>query len=78
MGRGWNKVQPPAALGQVPWHIKWRHAEEAAILDAGDAVTGAMLYVARISATGAPVLSKPCPSCWKLIDRFGIRRAVWT
>jgi len=79
VGRGWNRVRPPVAVsGPVPWHIKWRHAEEAAILDAGGAVVGAVLYVARVSAAGAPVLSEPCPSCWKLIRRFGVRRAVWT
>jgi len=79
VGRGWNRVRPPhAVVGQVPWHVKWQHAEEAAISDAGNSVEGAVLYVARLSRADEAVLSRPCVSCWKLIDRFSIRRAVWT
>lgn len=78
VGRGWNRVQPPPAAGIVPWHVKWRHAEEAAILDAGADAEGAALYVARLSVRYGAVLSEPCPRCWKVIDRFGISRVRWT
>jgi len=78
VGRGWNRVQPPPAAGVQPWHIKWRHAEEAAVMDAGDEAVGAALYVARFSEVYGAVLSEPCPRCWKAIRRFGISRVRWT
>lgn len=80
VGRGWNRIQPPPVTGVVPWHLKWVHAEEAAIRDAGDDAYGAALYVARLGRIdgGTPVLSEPCRRCWKLIDRFAIRKVRWT
>lgn len=81
VGRGWNRVRPPrTATGPVPWHLKWLHAEEAAVLDAGDDAFGAVLYVARLGRVGGgvPVLSEPCPRCWRLVDRFAIRKVRWT
>lgn len=53
------------------------HAEEVAIRRAGD-VTGATIYVARITKSGHIGMAMPCERCQSLLHESGIHTAVWT
>lgn len=54
------------------------HAEVAAIRKARGKVKGATIYVARINNRGEERMSAPCSGCQTELDRYGIRKAVWT
>lgn len=41
-------------------------------------LTGAELYVARITKTGDGAMARPCPSCMKLIKQCGIKKIYYT
>lgn len=79
LGKGYNKHRNnPGILS--PEHIltgSSLHAEAAAIRDAGDC-HGATIYVARIGAQGAMLLSRPCDLCYLEIIRAGIRKIIHT
>jgi len=55
------------------------HAELGAILGLDRSITeGAVVYVARIGATGDFKLSKPCPMCHSAMKYVGVKRVVYT
>lgn len=54
------------------------HAEEAVIRANKEEANNAVIYIARISAKGEPVLSKPCASCQKMLKEYGVKKAIWT
>ncbi len=60
------------------WRASHIHAETAAVLAAGRRARRAVLYVARISATGGPAESRPCKRCESYLERMGISQVVWT
>lgn len=53
------------------------HAEEAVLRRVSKA-TGAVLYVARVSASGAPALARPCDRCKATLISAGVRCAYYT
>ncbi|MEU0663734.1 deaminase [Streptomyces lavendulocolor] len=53
------------------------HAEEAALRRARtSSVT--TIYVARVNASGLPMMARPCPDCVKKLASAGISRAYYT
>lgn len=55
------------------------HAEVAAIKRLKpEQVAGSTLYLARISADGAPMLSRPCERCTEILIAAGVRKVVYT
>lgn len=80
IGTGYNKNKN-SPLGVSPEHIKThcsRHAEVEAIRDAGFAVEGAILYVARVNRQGQGRNSKPCKYCQAVIAATKIKRVIYT
>lgn len=64
-----------------PEHIKPGcsvHAEVAAMRRVRGDLSGATIYVARVSKAGLPALSRPCSACERAIDAAGIKRVVWS
>lgn len=53
------------------------HAEDAVLRKVPDP-RGAVLYVARVNNCREERLSAPCEGCVDLIDKFGIKRVVFT
>jgi deoxycytidylate deaminase len=53
------------------------HAEVDALSRVSDA-RGAILYVARVSKRGTPLLSRPCRECYSVIRRNGLKRVVYS
>jgi pyrimidine deaminase RibD-like protein len=79
MGVGVNKyVNSPFKVSQEHMHRCSIHAEVAAIRNAGGNVRGATIYVARINNRGETRFSAPCHKCQRVLDDYGIRKAVWT
>ena len=77
LGVGANSYRTHATYGGGP--LQTLHAEAAAIRDAkrkGIDLRGKDLYVARIDAHSK--MSKPCPSCARLIEAEGIRKVYYT
>ena len=77
LGVGANTYRTHATYGGGP--LQTLHAEAAAIRDAkrkGIDLRGKDLYVARIDAHSK--MSKPCPSCARLIEAEGIRKVYYT
>jgi pyrimidine deaminase RibD-like protein len=60
------------------WRRSHIHAEHAALMAAGEKAYGATVYVARVSASGQPVESKPCRKCERLLEKFKVGAVVWT
>lgn len=54
------------------------HAEVAAIRAYKGDLTGATLYVARLSRRGEAAMSKPCINCQKAIKDAGIKKVFYT
>lgn len=54
------------------------HAEIAAIRNSSGNVKGATVYVARVNNRGEVRYSEPCDKCRLELDRYGIRKAIWT
>lgn len=54
------------------------HAEEAVLRANQEEAGNAVIYIARISATGEPALSKPCESCQRMLKKYGVKKAIWT
>jgi deoxycytidylate deaminase len=80
VGMGVNKDRNNP-LFVSPEHIKThcsRHAEVAAIRNAGYNVRGATLYVARVNRQGADRNSKPCFRCQKIILENKIKKVIYT
>lgn len=55
------------------------HAEDAVtrVHQNGEA-EGGVVYVARLSADGNPVMSRPCKACQRLMREIGVKKIVWT
>lgn len=53
------------------------HAEVAAARRVAN-LKGAVVYVARLSRTGAPAFSRPCPGCETYLRQVGVKRVVHT
>ncbi|MCC2280936.1 hypothetical protein LKL35_37090 [Streptomyces sp. ET3-23] len=53
------------------------HAEEA-LMRGTDIPPRTVVYVARLSRTGAPLLARPCPRCQRLLAARGITLAHYT
>lgn len=80
LGTGYNKNKNNP-MQVSPEHIKThcsRHAEIEAIRDAGFAVDGAILYVARVNRQGKTLNSKPCNYCQVVIESTQIKKVVYT
>ena len=77
LGRGHNSYRSHGGQwGGGP--LKTLHAEAAAMRDAthrGIDVRGCTLYVTRGDTNR---ISKPCPSCQALLERYGISKVVYT
>lgn len=56
------------------------HAEVAAIRNAGRGANlkGATIYVARVTRTDTPAMSKPCATCQEMLRERGIKKVVYT
>ncbi len=54
------------------------HAEEHALRQMKWQAAGCVLYVARVTRTGAIGLAKPCDYCQGLIEASGVKRVVYT
>jgi len=55
------------------------HAEVAAIkASRGADLNGAVIYVARVSKCGDPVMSKPCDRCQNSLREAGIKKVYYT
>ena len=59
------------------------HAEIAAIVDALrnheiEELRGSEIFVARIMKNGSTGKAKPCTSCQKALDEYGISAVYWT
>jgi deoxycytidylate deaminase len=80
LGTGYNKDKNhPMQIS--PEHIKThcsRHAEAEAIRDAGFAVEGAILYVARVNKQGKAMNSMPCKYCQVIIKTTNIKKVIYT
>ena len=81
VGRNRNKTHPASVLHEDGKRIlKTIHAELDAIskVKNKDQLRGATIYVARIGRSGYPGMSCPCKMCQELINRHGLKRAVFT
>lgn len=80
LGTGYNKDKNHP-MQVSPEHIKThcsRHAEVEAIRDAGFAVSGAVLYVARVNRQNKARNSKPCKYCQAVIESTNIKKVIYT
>lgn len=80
IGTGYNKDRNNPYYVS-PEHIKTHcsvHAEVDAIRDANWNVKGAILYVARVNATGEDRNSKPCTRCQVVIEETQIKKVIYT
>lgn len=79
IGTGVNKyVNKPYFVSEEHMHRCSIHAEVAAIRNANGNVRGATVYVARINNRGEPKMSAPCERCQYELERYGVRKAIWT
>jgi len=82
VGRNRNKTHPDA-IGSDEYgkpFCRSIHAEMDAIarVKNKEQLRGAIIYVARKGKTGAPGMSCPCTMCQNQINRYGLKRAVFT
>ncbi|WP_376738602.1 hypothetical protein [Streptomyces noursei] len=61
----------------IDFHHATFHAEEV-LLRRARCPRGAVVYVARVSATGAPRMARPCPRCQGVLATGGVIRAHYT
>ena len=81
IGRNRNKTHPESILVEEGQQItKTIHAELDAIsrVKNKDQLRGATIYVARLGRNGHPGMSCPCKMCQQLINKHGLKRAVFT
>ena len=55
----------------------YRHAELAALLDAGQHEVYSV-FVQRLDAAGQPANAKPCKTCQSILRSFGVKLANFT
>lgn len=73
---------------QIDYENSTLHAEEGAIRElhrsTGTTYRSPMdfrnysIYVARVSRQGEPRMSRPCKSCWDLLDYYGFQTVAYT
>jgi deoxycytidylate deaminase len=82
VGRNRNKTHPEAVVLSANGNkiLKSIHAELDAIFKVKNKkqLRGATIYVARLGRSGHPGMSCPCKMCQALIDKYGLKRAVFT
>jgi|TARA_R110002126_G_scaffold220439_4_gene365863 deoxycytidylate deaminase len=82
VGRNRNKTHPDSVSLNTDGELYCRsiHAEMDAIsrVKNKDILRGAIIYVARKSRTGLPGMSCPCKMCQGQINKYGLKRAVFT
>ena len=81
IGRNRNKTHPDSVLYSDGERIlKTIHAEFDAIsrVKNKEQLRGATIYVARLGRNGHPGMSCPCKMCQQLINKHGLKRAVFT
>ena len=81
MGRNRNKTHPESVMRSDGERIlKTIHAELDAIsrVKNKEQLRGATIYVARLGRNGYPGMSCPCKMCQELINRHGLKKAVFT
>jgi tRNA(Arg) A34 adenosine deaminase TadA len=56
------------------------HAERAAIKSLGATfnTAGLTMYIARLSGTGQPLLSRPCSECWNYLAHRNFKEVIYT
>lgn len=77
---GFNKDRNDPRLCS-PEHILQHcstHAEASAIMQAGPAARGSVLYVVRVNKKSKLLNSRPCPRCWDAIRAAGVRKVVYS
>jgi deoxycytidylate deaminase len=73
---GWNSLRTHP---DSPHKYKSVHAEFHAINNLyPETLRGSSIYIYRERKNGDPALSKPCPSCMKLIKSVGIKNIYYT
>ena len=81
VGRNRNKTHPDSVLYEDGERIlKTIRAEHDAIsrVKNKSQLRGATIYVARLGRSGIPGMSCPCKMCQDLINKYGLKRAVYT
>ena len=81
IGRNRNKTHPESIFIEEGERIaKTIHAELDAIsrVKNKEQLKGATIYVARLGRNGHPGMSCPCKMCQELIDKYELKRAVFT
>ncbi len=82
VGRNRNKTHPEAVTLNEDGDriLKSIHAELDAIFKVKnkEQLRGATIYVARKGRSGHPGMSCPCKMCQGLINKYGLKRAVFT
>ena len=58
---------------------KTLHAEIAAMINTGlNNVEKSTIYVVRIARNGDYRLSRPCQSCFLLMEKYGVKKVIWS
>jgi deoxycytidylate deaminase len=80
IGVGINTMRANASVeaSENSWRSSYVHAEEVALKMAGSRASGSTLYVSRVNKSGNPRLSEPCIKCERMINRYGVKRVVYT
>ena len=82
VGRNRNKTHPESITldDNGDRILKSIHAELDAIFKVKnkEQLKGATIYVARLGRGGDPGMSCPCTMCQSLINKYGLKRAVFT
>lgn len=69
----------PNILGPFIQHNASRHAEiVAGMRMPPDKLRGSTLYSARVLRDGTAGLARPCPNCQDRLDRWGVKKIVFT
>jgi len=81
VGRNRAKTHPDSIFYEDGQRIlKSIHAELDAIsrVKNKEQLRGATIYVARLGRAGSPGMSCPCKMCQQLINKHGLKRAIFT
>lgn len=69
-----NKTHPKSTS-----RFKTLHSEHAALINSGLAeIQGSIAFVYRETKSGEPAMSKPCPSCEKLLRKAGVKKVYYS
>ena len=78
LGVGVNRFKNHPAIVSSPSLESSVHAEIAAIKALGSETKGATIVIARVNNKGEQMMSHPCDSCMKEIQKVGIKRVLYT